>query len=286
MAGHINIDHFLTVRELPGVDRTVPLLGQRTELGGTAATLARVAARAGVRTGLVARVGEDFPGEYRRLLTGEGLDLAGVESVPGARSPCCFIIQDELERQVTLIDQGAMGDTRGAGAPDGLVGRADWLHLGTGDPAYLLRLRQAALSQKVHFVVDPAQEIHYRWDSPAFRRLLEGAEILFGNEAEIQRARRLVGASSASELLRHVPMVVVTRASRGARALTRGGIVEVPARRVGRLKQVTGAGDAFRGGFYAAYLRGEPLRASLTAGTHRAASWIRHGGFEPGARKN
>jgi ribokinase len=279
VSGHVNIDHFLRVDRLPEVDRTVPLLSEVTVLGGTATTLARVASRRGTRVGLIARVGEDFPGEYRELLQTERVDIGGLETVPAVRSPCCYIIEDAAHHQVTLIHQGPMGRTRGARAPSEFLSRTRWLHLSTGEPGYQLRLRAVAKSMGVHFAVDPAQEIHYLWSSGPFRKLLDGAEILFGNESELRRACELLHVRQPRELLEWVPMIVLTRGFRGARAFTRAGGVDVPAQSVRSPKQVTGAGDAFRGGFYSAFLRGEPLRRSLSTGTREAASWIRHGGF-------
>ncbi|MCI4367734.1 MAG: PfkB family carbohydrate kinase, partial [Thermoplasmata archaeon] len=47
------------------------------------------------------------------------------------------------------------------------------------------------------------------------------------------------------------------------------------------LRQVTGAGDAFRGGFFAAYFDGQPTRHCLVAGTRSAARWMQSGAFGP-----
>jgi sugar/nucleoside kinase (ribokinase family) len=167
-----------------------------------------------------------------------------------------------------------MGDASKAPVPSEYLGRADWVHIGTGDPEYLLRIAAAARKGGAHLAVDPAQEIHYRWDRSRFRRLLSNAELFFGNESEIGRAVTLLGLRDRESLLAHVPMVIETRGSDGAVALTRRGSESVKAHAPRRLRQVTGAGDAFRGGFYAGWFAGEPLRICLGAGTRAAAGWI------------
>src|SRR5579859_7276765 len=87
VVGHTNLDHFLHVRELPKRDRTIPIARRETHLGGTAANIALSAAYWGVRTGLVSRVGPDFPPEFRSRLEAAGVDLRGLtvdESTPSS----------------------------------------------------------------------------------------------------------------------------------------------------------------------------------------------------------
>lgn len=278
VAGHANLDRFLRVPHLPRPDRTVPVTSDTTCLGGTAVNLARSAAGRGVRTGLVTRVGPDFPEAFRRQLEAEGIDLRGVESVGEGTSSTCFIVEDGRGGQMTLIDQGPMADGSGAVIPEAVLASASWVHLATGAPAYLHRLRVAARRAGARVAVDPAQEIHYRWDGAGLRRLLDGAEILFGNRSEIERAADLLGASTPASLTETVPLVVMTEGARGARAFTRRGVVRARAVPVRRMRQVTGAGDAFRGGFYAAWIAGQPLGACLAWGARVAARWMADGG--------
>jgi nucleoside kinase len=279
--GHINLDHFLDVASLPSEDRTVPISRQSTELGGTATNIARSAAAWGVRTGIISRVGRDFPAAYWRQIESERIDLSAVEKVAGASSSCCYIVEDRRGGQMTLIHQGPLGDARGAPIPNERLRTTGWLHLTTGDPGFQLRVLAAARAHGVRVSVDPAQEIHYRWDARHFQRLLAGAEILFGNSSEIDHASELLGATSRDGLLAHVPMVVETRGRRGVTAVTRSGAVRVPAIIPRPLRQVTGAGDAFRGGFFAAFFEGQPLRICLIAGTRSAARWMESGAFGP-----
>ncbi|MCI4368541.1 MAG: PfkB family carbohydrate kinase [Thermoplasmata archaeon] len=278
VAGHTNLDHFLRVARLPDRDRTVPVTRRETALGGTAANIARSAAAFGVPVALVSRVGDDFPTEFTEKLVREGVDVRGIEHVPGGSSPACYIVEDLTGGQMTFIDQGVMQDARSAVIPKELIEAAPWVHLTTGDPQYMLKLAKVARGAGQRVAVDPAQEIHYRWDARGLRQLVSHAEILFGNASEIGRARTLLGVRREADLTELVPTVVMTLGARGAKAFTRAGIVSVPGTRVRRLAQVTGAGDSFRGGFYAGWFAGEPLKGCLTAGTRAAARWIESGG--------
>jgi sugar/nucleoside kinase (ribokinase family) len=270
----VNVDRFLRLKLFPAPDRTVPVAANRIALGGTAATLARVASSYGVRTGIVARVGTEFPAEFRRALRTARIDLRGVETVPSAPTPTCYIMEDEDGGQRTLIDQGPMGDAARASLPAAMLHQYSWLHVTTGDPTFQLRLARLAGRTRVRVAADPAQEIHYRWDRRSLTELLGLSEILFGNRAEIAHAVALVGGGGTDALLARVPLVVRTEGPDGVSAFTRAGVRHVPATRARRVRSAVGAGDAFRGGFYAAWFEGEPLERCLRAGTRAGARWM------------
>jgi sugar/nucleoside kinase (ribokinase family) len=275
VAGHINVDRFLRVARFPDPDRTVPVIDQRAELGGTATNLALAATRYGVACGLCARLGADFPADLERRLRGSGVDLRGVERDPRATTPTCYIVEDSAGGQRTLIDQGAMSDRDAARfRPPSFLPEYSWLHLTTGPPARHLRLSEQARRFGVRVAADPAQEIHYRWTARDLRRLLAGSEVLFGNRAEVARAVELLGLRRPTGLLEVVPLVVRTEGAGGVTAFHRDGRVHVASRRPRRRRTVVGAGDAFRGGFYAGWFGGQPLRGCLEAGVRAAARWI------------
>lgn len=282
VSGHINIDRFLRVERFPSRDRTVPVLGERTLLGGTAATIARVAARYGVATGLLSRLGDGFPPTFWKALRAARIDLSAVERVTGEPTPTCFILEDERHDQRTLIQQGPMGSAAGARVPTRTLSTYAWLHLATGNPGWHLALAAAAKERGTRIAADPAQEIHYLWDRGHLRRLLSGAEILFGNRHEVQRVLLLLGLRRVTDLLEIVPLVVRTEGVDGATAFSRVGSVEVAATTPRRVVSLVGSGDAFRGGFYAGWFAGEDLSHCLRAGTRAAAHWIERGsaGFE------
>jgi len=274
VSGHVIIDRFLSVRTFPEPDRTVPVVATRMELGGTATNIALAASRLGVATGLVSRLGDGFPDEYLSRLRTAGIDLRGIEQVPSRATSTCYIVEDEDGAQRTLIDQGAMAETRHARFPGRWLGEYAWVHLTTADPSFQLRLQRLARARGLHVAADPAQEIHYRWDRRSFRELLHGSEILFGNRSEVAHALEFVGARRVEGLLDYVPLVVRTEGRDGASAFSRAGTVHVASSHPTRIRTLVGAGDAFRGGFYAGWFAGQPLASCLTAGTRSSARWI------------
>ena len=275
VAGHVNIDLFLSVPSFPPPDRTVPVLGSRRELGGPAANLALVASGYGVRVGIAALIGDGFPEEFCSRLEHAQVDLRALVRVTGQSTPTCFIVEDHRSHQRTLIDQGPMGSPGTASLPSRrFLSEYSWLHVTTGPPDRHLRLIREARSAGLRIAVDPAQEIHYRWDRRRLAALLDKAEILFGNRSEIARAVKLAGLTDTARLTERVPLVVRTEGARGVTAFADGTTLHVPAVRPRRVRSIVGAGDAFRGGFYSAWFAGQPLERCLHAGVRSAARWV------------
>ena len=276
VVGHTNRDVIVWLDRLPGRDRTVPALEREERLGGTAANIARWAVHLGVRGALASFVGPDFPRSFREILAREGVGTRELQVREREFTPTCWIFEEKGGGQCTVIDQGAMEGTRSLPLPEHSLRRCALVHLATGEPDYQLRVAERARELGCPVTFDPAQEIRYRWRAQGLRRMLRRTEILFANEKELGLLMSRAGFGSPQELVGEVPLLLVTRGARGARAYTREGRLDLPAHRVRTLYRVTGAGDAFRGGFYAGWFRGESLRESLDTGLRAAARAIQH----------
>jgi sugar/nucleoside kinase (ribokinase family) len=272
--GHVVLDHILSVPNLPRPDTSVRVTGQNTYFGGTGGNLARCASRLGVSTALASFVGEDFPHEYRQALDEDRVDLTDLRAVPGASMPSAWIFTDPKGNQMTVIDQGPMWDAHRRPLPEHTVRSAQLVHLGTGRPAYHERVARLAAQLGKTIAFDPSQELSYAYSRASFLRLLRKADLFFGNETEVALALRYARLRSHRQLLRYVDQVVVTRGRQGSLVVTReDGVHAIPRVRIRRVRDVTGAGDAYRAGFYAGLARGfDPVRCGILGST--AASFV------------
>lgn len=161
---------------------------------------------------------------------------------------------------MAVIDQGPMKMETKLPILQYSVRNSELVHLGTGRPKYYARIAALAADLGRTIAFDPAQEIHYVYTPAVFRELLRRSTYFFGNEAEILQARRFVRAASTEGLLTFVPFVIATRGSKGSTVYSRDGRMPIPRARPTRVVDVTGAGDAYRAGFYAGLSRGLDLR--------------------------
>jgi sugar/nucleoside kinase (ribokinase family) len=111
-----------------------------------------------------------------------------------------------------------------------------------------------------------------------FCRLLPYADIFFCNESEAQRALQYVGKKDITDLLDDVKTIVQTLGKRGSRIISADEEIFIPGVKVENPLDTTGAGDAYRGGFYAARYRGYSMEASGAAGAITASEVIKEAG--------
>lgn len=102
-----------------------------------------------------------------------------------------------------------------------------------------------------------------------FRALIaEGLfDILFANEVEIRALAETEDFEAAvASVAAQVPLLVVTRGSHGAIALTGGARTEVGAEPIDDVVDTTGAGDLFAAGFLSGHAQGRSIADCLTMG--------------------
>ncbi|HMA05802.1 MAG TPA: carbohydrate kinase family protein [Methanomicrobiales archaeon] len=258
----------LRVPRFPDRNGSTFVSGHQVFFGGGAANTAAGIARLGAPVTLVSAVGEEFAGSnYERWLSGLGVALDLVVA-PGKRTPRAFVFTDDGGDQVTYFEWGASETFAAREAPS-----LDQVHLATADPGFNVRV--AERGRLVSF--DPGQDIIW-YTADQIRRILARVRILFANRHEMIHLSRILGVPR-EDILGQVPVVVVTLDAEGSLLYTGGRehrIPVVPADVV----DPTGAGDAYRAGFLAAYHRGYSPLTSCRVGATTASFAIEKAGCQ------
>ena len=276
--GHAIMDTIIESPRVPDNEEFTGIDAYYIRYGGTGANIAMAAARLGVPVALHAFVGEDFPEDYRKRLEGEGIDLSGLVVKEG-KSPRVWIMNTP-EGQRGLVFQGVMGEMDGYEREYPADG-TEWVHISTGRPDYNLDIARYARKHGVSVSFDPGQEIHYVYRSEDLRAMLSLSDIFFCNESELQRALSMLKMKDAMELLDTVPVVINTMGERGSRIIREGSEERVPAMPAD-VVDPTGAGDAYRAGFYRALFKGlDHYHAALFASAAASISIEGYGAQEP-----
>ncbi len=279
--GHANIDVLLDVQALPGPGESRPVQRRSRVYGGTACNIARHAAGLGVATRLWARVGRDFPPDWRVELLDAGVNLDYLDIDEVRDTPTCFILTSPDGAQAYCMDQGAMGALTANPPTEGLLdGLTGWLHIGTGTPDAYVEIAEKARQAGVAVALDPGQEIHFAYDANALRALLEHSDLLWCNEGERDAMLKMLD-TDLDGLERLVPRVIVTHGAKGVSMHVRGEpVVRIDGLQVD-VVDPTGAGDALRAGVYRALSRGRPWLDALSFGQEVAAACLKMRGPQP-----
>ena len=248
--GHITIDQIMSVDEFPQNNTSVNITSKDMHIGGTGTNIAVIAASLGVPTALCGFVGSDFPKRFTDMITSKGVITDE------------FIIQDEYDTAQALIVNDSKKEQRVFfyQGPQGLAtslnnilkknaSMSKYVHFSTGEPDYYINIMRSIKGSGMKISFDPAQEIHKIWNKERFLTALKLSDILFCNKYESISAMKYAGTDSLSKM--DAKMVICTEGMDGSEFYLDGELTRIPVVKAKRTTDNTGAGDAYRAGFYA-----------------------------------
>ena len=111
---------------------------------------------------------------------------------------------------------------------------------------------------------------------PHFLELVKNKlDITFANEQEIMS---LINVSKFDEVLNFAKeinkLIIITRGDKGAVAINKNEIIECSAKKNLQIKDLTGAGDLFAGGFLHGLINNKTIKESLETGTEMSSKVI------------
>lgn len=264
--GHISIDQILSLADFPQENTSVDVLAKSTKLGGTGTNISVMAASLGVPTAICSFVGRDLPKEFEDFMESKGLIMDEMVKVDGMETSQAIIVNDSKLTQKVMFFQGPQGSASKQGRL--LVNNAKqsrFVHFCTGEPRYYIDVMKAVKDQDHILALDPAQEVHRIWNAELFNEAFGYGDVVFCNQHEAKSVMYYLGIDSLSEIDR--PLVVCTKGADGCDAYIHGKLTHIPIVESKGTVDATGAGDAFRAGFYAGQYRGMTIEESLITAT-------------------
>lgn len=254
------VDHLCVVPHFPKFDSKLKMLDFRRQGGGQAATAMVACQRLGLRTRYLGKVGDDDLGRYsQKSLEDEGIDVAGVIVVPGARNQFAFILIDQRTGERTIIwDRDQRLVIRPEEVPREIICSAKVLLVDGHDAAASVQAAQFAKEEGMIVVMD-AERISKETDE-----LVSLVDILIGERHFPERFTGIPELKEAlAEIARRGPRVVgVTLGEEGACAFYDGAFYCSPAYEV-CCRDTTGAGDVFHAAFIRALFEDWDLKQCL-----------------------
>jgi sugar/nucleoside kinase (ribokinase family) len=243
----------------------------RDLLGGSASFIARAASYFTRNVSIVGVVGDDFEQRHLDELAALGVDVSGVERRPGETFHWAGRYAPDLATRETLDTRlGVFAEFQ---PKIGEVGRdAQLVLLGNIDP--VLQLDVLTQVRAPALVAADTMNLWIDIKRADLERMLARIHTLMINDEE---ARMLAGQHNLRRAAAHIltlgpTSVIIKRGDAGALLFHGGGVFAAPAMPLADVKDPTGAGDSFAGGFmgylaYAGDLSPATIRTAMIMGS-------------------
>ena len=255
--GYTAIDYLGIIPHFPEENLKLELVTLEVQGGGPAATATVTAARLGLSTAFIGKVGGDDRGAMMLMkLNGEGVDVSSSVLEKDGLSQFAFIMVDaETGRRTILWTRGTLAPLM----PDELdmekVVSCRGLLVDTLEPAAAAAAAKEAAAAGAKVVIDAGTLREGVREILPYCHYIVASETFAGQISE-GRGERV----ALEEMMKYGPeAVVVTLGERGCIALSDGEFIEERGFEVDAV-DTTGAGDVFHGAFLYAVLREWDIR--------------------------
>lgn len=257
-------DHFVP-EKLHSINLSFQIQKLSVGFGGCAGNIAYNLALLGVKSDIIATVGEDFS-SYRSHLLLSGINPTTIRTLEGELTSSAYVFTDRSDNQIAAFHMGAGGQANDT--PIETDGR-DLAIVAPGCIDDMKTLPELYRRRGFPFIYDPAQAIT-ALSGDDLRAGMTGAKAVFGSDYEIGLMAQKTGWTE-NAMLEHSPTLVITLGAEGSRVVSKEGEVRVKAAPVKDSADPTGAGDAFRAGFIKGMLAGKPMEDCAKLGCTVAA---------------
>ncbi len=222
--------------------------GKSVEALGGSATYFALAASYFTGVALVGVVGEDFPRPHRRTLERRGVDLSGLKAAKGKTFRWSGRYGKDASVAKTLAtDLNVFKNFKPVLSE--AQRKMPVVFLANIDP----ELQAEVLAQMKSPALVACDTMNYWIDSKpaAIKKLLSKVDVFFSNDQEAMRLTGAPNALQAAETLGALgpSVVVIKKGEHGALMKVGSTFFVFPAYPLARIKDPTGAGDTFAGGF-------------------------------------
>jgi len=230
------------------------------------------------------KVGDDAEGNWLlRAFAEEAVDTRGVRVQPGARTASCFIAVDRQGQRVIYALGGAAILEDPAELDTTLISSARLLFIADALVDVAKTACQATRASHAPVVFAPGGLMVSAGEA-YLKPLMEQAEVLIVSRAE---ANQLTEESRLAQAVERLAswgprVVIITLGAEGALLFSGSTQTQIPAYPVERVRDTTGAGDAFAAGVIAGYLKGLDWSSAARLGCILAAAKIEHVGPRAG----
>ncbi len=252
---------------------------EETVSGGSVANSIVGLSQLGNQVGFIGKVSDDNLGnKYEEGLKKENVQFfysKKKETIP--TGTCLILITPDSERtMITFL--GTAGKIKENDIDINAIKKSEMLFLegylwDEGEPK---KAFEKAINNSNRVAMSLSDLFCVERHKPHFLELVKNKlDITFANEQEIMSLINVKNFDDVINFAKEINrLIVVTRGNKGAVAISKKEIVECSARKNLQIKDLTGAGDLFAGGFLHGFINHKSIKESLETGTEMSSKVI------------
>lgn len=226
--------------------------GMKEKFGGTAGNIAYALNLMGEKPLICATIGQDYQ-RYFTWLNKNGISTEGIKIIADEFTAGAYITTDRADNQITGFNPGAMKYQSSINF-EKLDPEDTMVIVSPGNFDDMVNHPRACKAKGINYILDPGQSLPM-WDKKDLVEAIEGCRILIVNDYELSLIISKTGLHK-NALMGLAGTIITTLGESGSQISSRDLDISVPAFRVKKVVDPTGAGDSYRGGLISGLVRG------------------------------
>lgn len=259
-------DHILPEKlHILNVSFLVPEM--RKSFGGTSGNISYTLALFGVDVAILGVVGSDFA-PYKKFLEENGVKTTYIFESHGHFTSTAFGITDRENNNIWGFYTGAddVSDSLSLGQVKESI---EFGIVAPQKPETMLSMIRQYKRKAIPYIFDPGMQLPW-FTKDHLIEAFEHASVVIGNDYEMSVIEKKIGIEMLSDFCKKGKIIITTLGGKGSRIEKKGKVFDIPPVRV-ESRDPAGAGDAYRAGFIAGFLKGMSLDVCGRMGSVAAA---------------
>ncbi len=224
--------------------------------GGTAGNIAYSLSLFQQPAIILSVAGEDF-NDYLKFLENSNITTSYIKIIKNESTASAFIMTDKNDNQISGFYPGALKNAHELSIK-AIPTKPHFAIISPNDPRAIIKLSEECREINVPFMVDIGMQLP-SLSSDEIKKIIQKATILIANDYEIDLLKNKTSLSE-EDLFKEVKIIITTLGPKGSQIKTKKETYTIKPVKPKEVLDPTGAGDAYRAGFMAGYIRNFDLK--------------------------
>lgn len=221
--------------------------------GGTAGNIGYNLSLLGIECTILGAVGRDFS-PYKEFLQRKGVDTSYIKVIENDFTSTAFGITDKSNNQIWGFYTGADESSESLSI-NTIKEKIKFGIIAPNKPKSMLKFARQYQNKNIPYLFDPGMQLPHLTSSD-LKSAFAGAKIIIGNDYEVALMQKKTGIRDLHEKFGKDKIIITTLGEKGSHITAGKKSFKIKAAHIESILDPTGAGDAYRAGFIAGFIRG------------------------------